>query len=360
MLYCLNHQGSRSPLSETPKIWPGTLVQKGFGPISFLLRILKHKFCSSKPLWTGIRLKVDREVFWDRWAEHGCELKLFPTEGLVLGGCWRLTAAWEFRPSTHCCGCFPLPRPPAHAPEPHVTLPLGPCARHWPGWHSQKLLDQPSSILAPALICYHLWVSSNEQAEVSLESPSMPGAASAELVFPSLALQCRPPGALAGPQPLGARLHVADEGWWKGFLCGSWQGSVKILLVSAGSSSPPAGCPCSQGAGSCPQGATAAAYPLDQSCSQTPPEMRHTSSHGQRLAGWTRAHGPAYPKRAAQGVWSQAAHWALQETHPSCQRCAHPFTFNLSSLCKLWKWVSFWAVVCLLIHCPFLFFTWCI
>ena len=86
-------KGGRSPLSETPKILPGTLVQKGFGPISFLLRIRKHKSGSSKPLWTGIRLKVDREVFWDRWAEHGCELKLFPTEVLVLGECWRVTAA---------------------------------------------------------------------------------------------------------------------------------------------------------------------------------------------------------------------------------------------------------------------------
>ena len=90
-LYHLNHQGSRNPPSETPKILSGTLVQKGFGLISFSLRILKHKFGRSKPLWAGIRLKVDRDVFWDRWAEHGCELKLFLTEVLVLGGCWTVS-----------------------------------------------------------------------------------------------------------------------------------------------------------------------------------------------------------------------------------------------------------------------------
>ena len=38
-------------------------------------------------------MKVDREVFWDRWAECGCELRLSLTEVLVLGGCWRVTAA---------------------------------------------------------------------------------------------------------------------------------------------------------------------------------------------------------------------------------------------------------------------------
>ena len=91
MLYRLNCQGSRNPPSETPKILSGTLVQKGFGLISLSLRILKHKFGRSKPLWAGIRLKVDRDVFWDRWAEHGCELKLFLPEVLVLGGCWTVS-----------------------------------------------------------------------------------------------------------------------------------------------------------------------------------------------------------------------------------------------------------------------------